>query len=140
MEIVTEENCPHCKKGFQSAHELENLEPKINKGKITEVKGDTQSTQQIQQTTEPEVKIVEKVKLPNNKPNYKCKDGRCGNLHPNPDYTQAPSKRCANCGQFGNDEVCEWCKKSEMEDMDPEDLEDFGIEAPKISHEGHEHE
>ena len=90
MEILTEESCPHCKKTFESAHELENLEPKINKGSIKEIKGEQQNTQQIQK--EPEVKevIKEVTKVPSNIPAYKCKDGNCGRVHPNKNYQSPP--------------------------------------------------
>ena len=136
MKVLTEETCPHCKKGFESAHELDNLEPKIPQGKIKSI----ENTPQVMQQVEPEIKevIKEVTKIPSFIPQYKCKDGRCGNIHPNPDYTTRPNKKCENCGQFNAGDTCIWCGNKEFEELDDEELNDMGIPTPKPFEHDHE--
>jgi hypothetical protein len=138
LKILTEENCPHCKKSFESAKDLEGFEPTQapqNKGTVKTIESNAQQTM-----IEPEIKeiIKEVTKLPKTQPNYKCKDGRCGNLHPNPDYEAAPSKKCENCGQFGDGETCVYCNGNEFEDIDADELEELGIKMPEIPDHVHE--
>jgi len=129
-------DCPHCKE--KVSIDIDKLEVKQPKG-LTNANAETQQTVQMS-NQEPEIKEVVKevTKLPNIQPNYRCKDGRCGNIHPNPDYTKRADKKCENCGQLGEGGECLWCKGSDFEELDNEELDELGIPEPKEVH--HEHE
>ena len=111
-------DCPHCKE--KVAIDIDKLEVKQPKT-LEHASSESQVTQTIEK--EPEVKevIKEVEKIPSNIPNYQCKDGRCGNVHPNPDYHDRPTKKCENCGQFSTSETCIWCNGKDFEDIDPGD-------------------
>ena len=130
-------DCPHCKE--KVSIDIDKLEVKQPKP-LDNASSQTQQTQQLEKEVIEKEVIKEVTKLPKTQPNYKCKDGRCGNVHPNPDYTMAPTKKCENCGQFGEGDLCLFCGRNEFEEIDIEELEDLGIKTPEISHEGHDHE
>jgi hypothetical protein len=89
---------------------------------------------------EPKEKIIEKAVPPSYQPNYKCKDGKCGQNHANPNYTTMIQGKCDNCGQYGPDAAgpCFWCKEGNFEEVDPEELEELGIQAPEPVEHSHE--
>lgn len=140
MKVLTEENCPHCKKSFESSHELENLEPKITKGKIKELES-TAAQQTVQEVKEPEIKEVVKAVSPSDEPYFACKNGSCGELHDNPNYTKLPDKKCKNCDTLNGIKKCKNCKNSdpeEFEEIEKEDLTGLGIPEPKEHEHSHE--
>ena len=66
-------------------------------------------------------------------PNYKCKDGTCGQIHENPRYTNRPKGKCNNCDQFSSikEGKCSWCKEEDsIDEIDKDDLENLGIRLP----------
>jgi len=142
MKVLTEETCPGCKKTFESSHEMENIEPVINKGTIKEINSSNQTTileekpPQEVENPKPE-KIIEDFK-----PRYECPNGDCdlGGIHKNKHYKKKPKGKCTNCDQFTRHSsgTCPWCKSTEIEELDPEALEDLGIKAPEIEEHNHE--
>ena len=48
--------------------------------------------------------------------------------------------KCDNCGQYGPDAAgpCFWCKEGNFEEVDPEELEELGIQAPEPVEHSHE--
>jgi len=144
LKILTKETCPGCKKEFESSHELENLEPKINKGTIKELTSGDQVIQQIEKPKDPEVKIETKTVIEDFKPNYECPNGDCDiGVHKNTNYKKKPKGKCTNCGQFTKHDkgTCPWCKGTELEELDEDELNELGIVDPVIDeHEGHIHE
>jgi len=137
MKLLTKELCPHCKKEFESEKDLENFDIKKNVGTIEKVTPDP-----ITIPTEPEVKevIKEVTKIPSHIPAYKCKDKKCGKMHPNPNYDRQIVGKCTNCGQFTADlnSKCQFCEHSEYDELDKDELKDLGIPEPKEFE--HEHE
>jgi len=76
-------------------------------------------------------------------PGEYCASGNCeiGGVHPNKNYKTKPEKRCKNCMNMapGRAPRCAWCgEQDNWEEMDDEDLENFGIELPRIM-EAHVH-
>jgi len=136
-------DCPHCKKQLE-----------LDKDKIDFVVREAEKNQlehvasTSNQILEPQIKEVEKIvekvvtRRPKNQPNYKCKDGKCGNMHPNSEYSEAPKSKCSNCGQFieSNYDVCPWCSKDEFEEVTQEDREEMGIPEPKPYEHNHDEE
>ena len=80
-----------------------------------------------------EPKTIEKPVPPSYQPSYKCKDGKCGQNHVNPNYTTTIKGKCDNCGQYGPDNSgpCFWCQDGNFEEVEPEELEDLGILPPE---------
>ena len=140
MKVLTEENCPHCKKSFESSHQLDNLEPAINQGKIKEVQGTQQNT--IQEVKEPEIKEVVKTVVPSDEPFYTCANGNCDKgMHKNPNYTKKPNKKCKNCDSLNGNKKCKNCGNSdeeEFEELDSDELNDLGIPEPPEHDHTHE--
>ena len=135
MKILTAETCPDCKHKFESSHEMEGVEPIRNEGKIKEFKGSQQILEKPKEK-EPETKI--ETVIEDFKPNYECPDGNCPDLvHPNKNYRRKPKGKCTNCDQFtkNKDGKCPWCKGTDIEEVDPEDLEELGISnPPEVEH------
>ena len=142
MKILTEETCPHCKKGFESQKDLDNIEPVVNKGKIKEIESTSQVTIQEEKPIE---KIIEKIKAvaPKDQPFFECKDGNCGDkMHTNPNYKTRPNKKCKNCESLNGGEVCKNCgntDKDEFDELDEDELNDLGIPTPKNVEHEHNH-
>jgi len=132
-------DCPHCKKQVELDQEkLEFVKREAEKNRLNNV-----SSSQTQILEKPEVKEVIKEKIiqlpPSFMPTYKCKDGKCGKMHPNDYYTEPPTQKCDGCDQFAgaDTKVCPWCEKKDFSEVTQEDRNDLGIPEP-IYH--HEHE
>jgi len=137
MKLLTKEKCPECNKEFDSQHELENLEPKINKGKIEDVA----STSKPEEKPEPEIKEVIKTVAPNDQGFFKCKN--CGDAHKNPNYSKRPNKKCETCGTLNGDATCSKCGNhdpEEFEEKTPEELDEMNIPIPPEKEHEHEEE
>jgi len=138
MKLVQEAECPHCKKKIEMETDVDNLT-------IDQKKVKTNSTVQVEDKPEVEVKEVIKevikTQTPSYIPSFKCKDGNCGLTHKNPNYTKQIKGKCANCGQFSAnlDSECPFCNQKEYEEISKEDLTDLGIPEPKEKEETHDH-
>jgi len=147
MKVLTEENCPHCKKTFESSHSMDNIEPVINKGEIKEIQS-TQNTGNAQSTQikEPQVEVKTEIKAvsPSDEPFYTCKNGNCGSMHKNPNYSKKPNKKCKNCDSLNGNTKCKNCgneDSEEFDELDDDELKDLKIPIPEIDeHEGHNHD
>ena len=139
MKLLTKEICPKCKHDFESEKDLENFDLKKNVGTIKELKDDPIKTPDM-----PEVKevIKEVVKIPSHIPKFKCKDGNCGLMHDNKNYTSKIKGKCTNCGQFTGDinSECPFCNQKEFDELDEDELNDLGIPEPKGGTHDHESE
>ena len=130
-------DCPHCKKDITLDSEKMKI---VNSPKLVE----SATQQQAQILEKPEVKEVIKevikTQTPAHIPSFKCKDGNCGLIHKNPNYTKQIKAKCTNCGQFtGNtDSECPFCNQKEYENLSEDDLNDLGI--PKPLEKEHDHE
>jgi len=133
-------DCPNCKEKitFDLDKETKVIEPK-------ELQNQTRETQQILE--QPKEKIVEKevikTVIEDFKPNYECPDGDCDiGVHKNKNFKKMPKGKCKNCDQFTKHDkgTCPWCKHDEIESIDPEELDELGIDTPNIEHEEHIHE
>jgi hypothetical protein len=95
-----------------------------------------QKIQSMENNEIPEIKekIVEKVTkvVPSWQPNFICKGPNC-NTKKNPAYAQRPNGKCSNCGQFTKESfgTCIWCNSKEIEELDPEELDNLGIPTPE---------
>jgi len=122
-------DCPHCKKDITLDSEKLNL---IDPSKSVE--NAAQQTTQVLEKPDPEVKevIKEVLKIPSHIPKFKCKDGKCGKMHDNEDYTSKITGKCANCGQFTSNinDPCPFCNKTDYEELDEDELNDLGIPEP----------
>ncbi len=125
-------DCPHCKKDIT----LDSEKMKVTNQPLT-VDTATAQSQQIITTevkAEPEIKevIKEVVKIPSHIPKFKCKNGDCGKMHENEDYTSKITAKCENCGQFtaNTSDPCPFCNKTDYEDLDEDELNDLGIPQP----------
>lgn len=135
-------DCPNCKKPI--AFDVDKLDPKavkVEELQNTSVSG--QRTQQIEKPQEPPKPKIETV-IEDFKPNYECPNGNCDvGVHKNKNFKKRPKGKCKNCEQFSKHDsgTCPWCKKDEIEPLDPEELDDLGIvKPPEQEHEEHEHE
>lgn len=143
VKLLEDLTCPHCKKDFEKETDLDQLDkPEPVKANKSSVQQQTQLEQKEPEKQPPKEVIKEVVKLPNTIPGHKCKDGNCGRVHPNKNYSRAPKYTCQNCGQFSdNNEDCIWCNSKDFEEIEKEDLEDMGIRLPKQTEEDeHDHE
>ena len=48
--------------------------------------------------------------------------------------------KCTNCDQFTKNDkgTCPWCKSTEIEELDPETLDELGIDTPPEIEHNHE--
>ncbi|MEE9215750.1 MAG: hypothetical protein V3U54_13425 [Thermodesulfobacteriota bacterium] len=137
-------DCPNCKKPI--SFDVDKLDPKSVK--VPELENASVTGQQTQQIEKPpeikEPKPKPKTVIENFKPNHECPDGNCDiGIHKNTNYTKIVKGQCENCKQFTRYDTgtCPWCKKDEIEPVDPEELDDLGIaKPPEQVHEEHEHE
>jgi len=137
MKLLTAEVCPKCKHQFESEKEMEGLEPSKNKGKIEKII----STEKEEKPEVKEViKEVVKTQTPAHIPSFKCKDGNCGLMHKNPNYTKKIKGKCTNCGQFtsNTDSECPFCNQKEYDEIEEDELKDLGIPEP-LDKEIHDH-
>ncbi len=133
--------CPHCKKDITlDSEKMKIIDTAKEAETVTASSAGNQQT--ITKTVEPEVKeiVIEKVKTPAHIPSFKCKDGKCGKMHPNDNYTSKITGKCSNCGQFTSNikDPCPFCNKNEYEELDEDELKDLGIPEPKEIEHDHE--
>jgi len=135
MKLLTETECPHCKKSHEAELDLENFDiPHEEKPKMTVKKVENAASPAPE--PEPQIQVKEKIKIPAHIPKYKCKN--CDKLHDNPDYKKRPRFKCENCGSLNAGEYCQTCSKGEeFTELSDEELDDLGI--PEPTHE-HQHE
>jgi transposase-like protein len=132
MKLITETDCPHCKKSHEAELDLENFEIPATETPKMKVKSSIPTTQP--EMPQPETKIEYRTKIPPHIPKFKCKN--CNELHNNPDYRTRPRYKCDNCGSLNAGPYCQTCTKgSEFEELTDEDLDELGIPAPKYEHE-----
>ena len=123
-------DCPNCKE--KVSIDIDKLEMKAPK----ELQNASTETKQVLiekpvEKPKPEIKI--ETVIEDFKPNYECPDGNCDvGIHKNKNYKQKPKGKCTNCDQFtkNKDGQCPWCKGTDIEELDPEDLEELGISNP----------
>ena len=142
MKLLTKESCPHCKKDFDSQHELENLEPAFAKGKIQEI--ESNAPQQLQQEIKEVIKEVEKTVSPDDSPYFECSNGDCGEkMHRNPNYKRRPKEKCKNCDSLNGSKNCKNCGNQdgeEFETLEKEELDELKIPEPKEVEHTHGHD
>ena len=132
MKLIEDVTCPNCKKDFTKETDLD----KLDKAEpIQTTKATISGTQQIlEKPIEKPVETKIETVIEDFKPNYECPDEKCQvGLHKNENYSKKVKGKCTNCDQFTKYDMgqCPWCKKTDtIEEMDPEDLEDLGIENP----------
>ena len=141
--VIVKGDCPHCKEKIDfDPDKLKFEERKNNELKNMYTSG--QTTQQIEQKPEPEIKEVIKAVSPADEPFYSCKNGNCDiGMHKNPNYSKKPNKKCKNCDSLNGSKKCKNCgnsDKEEFEDIDDEDLESLGIPMPAEQEHNHDHE
>ena len=136
-------DCPGCKKDLTL--DTETLD--VSKLQESQVKNATVSpTQQVilekpEEKPKPEVKI--ETVIEDFKPNYECPNGNCDiGVHKNKNFKKRPKGKCTNCNQFTKHDkgTCPWCKSTEIEELDPEELDELGIDTPPEQEHDHEHE
>ena len=135
-------DCPNCKEKvtFDLEKEIKVKQPQALDNQSTE------QTQQLLEKPKPEVieKEVVKTVIEDFKPNYECPDGNCDiGVHKNKNFKKRPKGKCTNCDQFTKHDkgTCPWCKHDEIEPIEPEELDELGIDTPNMEqHEEHIHE
>ena len=136
-------DCPGCKKDLTL--DTETLD--VSKLQESKVKNATVSpTQQVilekpEEKPKPEVKV--ETVIEDFKPNYECPDGNCDiGVHKNKNFKKRPKGKCTNCNQFTKHDkgTCPWCKSTDIEALDPEELDELGIDTPTEQEHDHEHE
>ena len=124
-------DCPNCKE--KVTIDIDKLEIKQPK-ELENVSAETKQVLIEKPVEKPEPEIKIETVIEDFKPNYECPDGNCPTgLHKNENYSKKVKGKCTNCDQFTKFDKgqCPWCKKTDtIEEMDPEDLEDLGIENP----------
>lgn len=143
MKLTGDTTCPGCKKDHKVEFDLDKLD-------VPAKTAQTSNTQASSQTTIQEIKpeIVEKEVIktvsPADVPFFPCKDGNCGEIHKNPNYSKAPNKKCKHCDTLNGIKKCKNCKNSdpeEFDELDNEELTELGIPLPPADeHEGHDHD
>ena len=124
--------CPHCKKDIQYVSDKMNFD-KLEITKQVELTPQQKQNQILEKPEEKEViKEVIKTQTPAHIPSFKCKDGNCGLMHKNPNYTKKIKGKCANCGQFtsNTDSECPFCNQKEYDELEEDELKDLGIPEP----------
>jgi len=136
-------DCPGCKK--EITLDTETLD--ISKLKDSQIKNVASSAQQTQVLEKPEAKPKPEVKIEtvieDFKPNYECPNGNCDvGVHKNKNFKKRPKGKCTNCNQFTKHDkgTCPWCKSTEIEELDPDELDELGIDMPVEQEHEHEHE
>lgn len=135
-------DCPGCKKDLTL--DTETLD--VSKFQENQVKNAKVSTTQVvlekpEEKPKPEVKI--ETVIEDFKPNYECPNGNCDiGVHKNKNFKKRPKGKCTNCNQFTKHDkgTCPWCKSTDIEALDPEELDELGIDAPTEQEHDHEHE
>lgn len=141
MKLTGDTTCPGCKKDHKVEFDLEKLDMPATTATNTQATGQ-QTIQEVKQEVKEVEKIVEKAVSPSDEPFFACKNGNCGELHKNTNYSTAPNKKCKNCDTLNGKKQCKNCGNAdveEFEELDDEELKELGIPIPE-SHEGHDHE
>jgi len=134
-----ETDCPHCKKPLGIDTEKMNVTDLVKPAEKVNA-----SNQVLAQEQKPaEIKEVEVIKAvsPNDQPFFACKNGDCGDLHKNPNYSKLPDKKCRNCDTLNGTKQCKNCGNKdpeEFEDIEKDDLTELGIPEPKEHEHTHE--
>jgi len=138
MKIVADTTCPGCKKTHEVEIDIDKLDVKAPPAS-TSNPSSSQTTileQKPLEKPEPEIKI--ETVIEDFKPNYECPDGDCEiGVHKNKNYKRKPKGKCANCDQFTKNKsgTCPWCKGTEIDEVDPEELDNLGIlNPPEVEH------
>jgi len=143
LKIIADTTCPGCKKNHEVEIDIDKLDVKTPPASTTNASS-SQTT--ILEEEPPEVieKEVIKTVIEDFKPNYECPDGDCDiGVHKNKNFKKMPKGKCTNCDQFTKHDkgTCPWCKHDEIEPIEPEELDELGIDTPNIEeHEEHIHE
>jgi hypothetical protein len=68
--------------------------------------------------------IQKEPRMPSHIPAFKCKNGNCGEIHANKNYTRNVKGKCRNCDQFSPDlnDNCPWCGQNDFDEMDDDEL------------------
>ena len=135
----TAQDCKDGKCGHEHEHIIEIPEKSLPNATITDVTIPPKTDLPPIEKPKPEIKI--ETVIEDFKPNYECPDGNCPDLvHPNKNYRRKPKGKCNNCDQFtkNKDGKCPWCKGTDIEELDPEDLEELGISNPPEVEHNHE--
>jgi len=122
-------DCPNCKEKVSiDIDKLEVKAPKPLENASTESK---QILLEKPVEKEPQAKI--ETVIEEFKPSYECPDGDCDvGVHKNKNYKKRPKGKCTNCDQFTKNDkgTCPWCKSTEIEELEPDYLEELGIASP----------
>jgi hypothetical protein len=140
MNLEGDTTCPHCKKDHTASFNLDKLDIKTPASELTNVTA-TETSQVLEKKPEPEPTPEPIIVSPSDVPFFPCKDGNCGEIHENPNYSKAPNKKCKNCDTLNGIKKCKNCKNSdpeEFDELDNEELIEMGIPIPN-EHEGHNH-
>jgi len=134
--------CPGCKEKHKVEFDLDKLDVPAKTAQTTNTQATGQTTIQEIKPQEPKIEI--KTVIEDFKPNYECPDGNCDiGVHKNKNFKKRPKGKCTNCDQFTKHEsgTCPWCKGTDIDALDPEELDDLGITPPiQDEHEGHDHD
>ena len=131
-------DCPNCKE--KVTIDIDKLEVKQPK-ELENVSAETKQVLIEKPVEKPKPEIKIETVIEDFKPNYECPDGNCDvGIHKNKNYKQKPKGKCTNCDQFtkNKDGKCPWCKGTDIEELDPEDLEELGISNPPEVEHNHE--
>ncbi len=143
VKLLTPTACPNCKHEFKVTSDLDKMEFKdaIDGGNPQASGQNTQQIEKPVETPKPEVKI--ETVIEDFKPNYECPNGNCDiGVHKNKNFKKRPKGKCTNCNQFTKHDkgTCPWCKSTDIEALDPEELDELGIDIPTEQEHDHEHE
>jgi len=137
LKIIADTSCPNCKKSHEVEIDIDKLDVKAPPAQ-TENTQATGSAQVLEKPIEKDPEIKIETVIEDFKPNYECPDGDCEiKVHKNKNYKKKPKGKCTNCDQFtkNKDGTCPWCKGTDIEELDPEDLEELGIiNPPEVEH------
>jgi len=141
--LKLEHDCPHCKKPIGlDTEKMEIVEAVKEPEKVSVNSGlQTQVLEKPEEKPKTEVKI--ETVIEDFKPNYECPNGNCDvGVHKNNNFKKRPKGKCTNCNQFTKHDkgTCPWCKSTEIEELDPEELDELGIDTPPEQEHDHEHE
>ena len=143
VKLIEDINCPNCKKPFTKETDLD----KLDKTEPVKPTNTTLVTSEGGQQLIKEPKVIEKevikTVIEDFKPNYECPDGNCDiGVHKNKNFKKRPKGKCSNCDQFTKHDkgTCPWCKKDEIEALDPEELDNLDFPNPPETEIEHNHE
>jgi len=144
MKLIADTTCPDCKKKHEVEIDIDKLDVKTPPSQTTNASASGQTVVLDEKPKDPETIIETKTVIEDFKPNYECPNGDCDiGVHKNTNYKNKPKGKCTNCGQFTKHDkgTCPWCKGTEIDELDDEELTELGIINPIMDeHEGHNHE